>query len=135
MSEAALKSYVRLHQTSNAIIQDGLDPKLPSTMDCVPNAADFPTAIERTVAPALMQKLEPLPSSPTTRHAVSTSKPSLSSMAKPEDTKDEKSLMFTIMRQQQQMLTSRKDNNHRMNEKETSRLVPCFDLRLTLCFL
>ena len=35
-------------------------------------------------------------------------------MAKPEDTQDEKSLMLAIMRQQQQMLASMKDDIDRI---------------------
>ena len=78
-SEATLKYYVRVHPTSNAIIQDALDPKLPSAMN------DYPTPSEETATPTLMKKSEPVPSSPTTRYTTSTIKTALSSMAKPED--------------------------------------------------
>ena len=116
-SEATLKSYVRVHPTSNAIIQNALDPKLPHvapTSDDNPTLSDYPTPFEETAAPTVMKKPEPVPSSPTTRYA---NKPAVSSMAKPEDTQDEKSLMLTIMRQQQQMLASMKDDIDRMNEE------------------
>ena len=116
-SEATLKSYVRVHPTSNAIIQNALDPKLPHvvpTSDENPTLSYYPTPFEETAAPTVMKKPEPVPSSPTTRYA---NKPAVSSMAKLEDTQDEKSLMLTIMRQQQQMLASMKDDIDRMNEE------------------
>ena len=116
-SEATLKSYVRVHPTSNAIIQDALDPKLPSTIACNPNAGYVPNPIEGTAAPTLTQKPKPVPSSLTTSHESSVSKPSLSSVAKPEDTQDEKSLMLAIIRQQQQMLASMKDDIDIINKE------------------